>query len=217
MQHKLRKMQNEWLSNKADEIQGFANNHDSKNFYSGLREVYGPSSPSQSPLLSLDGNRLITDKNEILQRWAEHFSNVLNRPSAINEEAINRLPQVPVNTLLDDPPSVEETEAAIARLSTGKAAGSDAIPAEIYKEGGATLTNKLHELFSMIWENATIPQEFKDANIVHLYKRKGNIQACDNHRGISLLSIAGKIFARILLNRLADHLDTGLLPEPVRL
>ena len=65
----------------------------------------------------------------------------------------------------------------------------------------------------MIWENATIPQEFKDANIVHLYKRKGNIQACDNHRGISLLSIAGKIFARILLNRLADHLDKGLLPE----
>ena len=37
---------------------------------------------------------------------------------------------------------------------------------------------------------------------------------CDNHRGISLLSIAGKILARVLLNRLNEHLEqSGLLPE----
>ena len=53
----------------------------------------------------------------------------------------------------------------------------------------------------------------EDASIIHLYKRKGNHQVCDNHRGISLLSIAGKILARILLNRLTTHLDQGLLPE----
>nr|VZH98596.1 unnamed protein product [Spirometra erinaceieuropaei] len=44
-------------------------------------------------------------------------------------------------------------------------------------------------------------------------QRKGNRQVCDNHRGISLLNIAGKIFARILLNRLNNHLEQGLLPE----
>ena len=64
-----------------------------------------------------------------------------------------------------------------------------------------------------MWQQETIPQEFKDASIIHLYKRKGNHQVCDNHRGISLLSIAGKILARILLNRLTMHLDQGLLPE----
>nr|VZI21262.1 unnamed protein product [Spirometra erinaceieuropaei] len=58
-----------------------------------------------------------------------------------------------------------------------------------------------------------VRQDFKDATIVHLYKRKGNRQVCDNHRGISLLNIAGKIFARILLNRLNNHLEQGLLPE----
>ena len=41
-----------------------------------------------------------------------------------------------------------------------------------------------------------------NADIVHLYKNKGDSKCCDNHRGISLLCIAGKIFARLQLNRL---------------
>ena len=57
-----------------------------------------------------------------------------------------------------------------------------------------------------MWRKEAIPQYFKDASIIHLYKRKGNPQVCDNHRGISLLSIAGKILAKILLNRLNSHL-----------
>ena len=47
----------------------------------------------------------------------------------------------------------------------------------------------------------SVPQEFKDAFIVHLYKRQGNQQCCGNHRRISLLSIARKILAQMLLNR----------------
>ncbi|VDL92604.1 unnamed protein product [Schistocephalus solidus] len=57
------------------------------------------------------------------------------------------------------------------------------------------------------------PQDLNDTTIVHLNKKKGNRQICDNRRGISLLSITGKIFTRILLNRLNAHLEQGLLPE----
>ncbi|VDL91966.1 unnamed protein product, partial [Schistocephalus solidus] len=73
--------------------------------------------------------------------------------------------------------------------------------------------NRLTTLFQEMWRQGQVPQDFKDATIVHLYKRKGNRQLCDKHRGISLLNIAGKIFARILLNRLNGHLEQGLLPE----
>ena len=69
------------------------------------------------------------------------------------------------------------------------------------------MAEKLTELFQCMWRKEAIPQNFKDASIIHLYKRKGNPQVCDNHRGISLLSIAGKILAKILLNRLNAHLD----------
>ena len=60
-----------------------------------------------------------------------------------------------------------------------------------------------------MWQQETIPQEFKDASIIHLYKQKGKCQVCNNHQGI-LLSITGNILARILLNCLTTHIDQGL-------
>ena len=213
VQLELRKMQDSWLSAKADEIQSFADRNDMKNFYSSLKEIYGPTSSGSFPLLSADGTALITEKDKILERWAEHFHGVLNRPSSINDAAIARLPQVPVDTSLDDVPTHEEVQKAIRLLSSGKAPGLDSIPAEIYKEGGTALTDKLLNLIQIIWKRELVPQDFKDAFIIHLYKRKGNRQVCDNHRGISLLSIAGKILAKVLLNRINSHLEQGLLPE----
>ena len=57
-------------------------------------------------------------------------------------------------------------------------------------------------------------QDFRDATVIHLYKNKGERSVCDNHRGISLLSIAGKILMRVILNRLSKHVaKIGLIPE----
>ena len=56
-------------------------------------------------------------------------------------------------------------------------------------------------------------QDFNDASIIHIYKQKGNWQACDNHCGISLLSILSKILARVFLNHLNYQLKHELLPE----
>ena len=150
----------------------------------------------------------------ILKRWAEHFNSVLNRPSSVNYNAINKLSQIECNVLLDEFPTVTETRKAIQHLSSGKAPGIDAIPAEVYKAGGLLMAEKLTELFKYMWRKEAILQDFKDASIIHLYRRKGNPQVCDNHRGIFLLSNAGKRLAKILLNRLNVHLDKhGLIPE----
>ena len=95
----------------------------------------------------------------------------------------------------------------------GYATDTDAIPAEVYKHHrGDTLLQKLTDLFCRMWDEEVISQQLKDASIVHLYQ-KGNRQLCDNYGGISLQAIAGKILARVLLNRLIVHLEHGLLPE----
>ena len=118
------------------------------------------------------------------------------------------------NLLLDEFPTVAETVKATKLLSSGKVPGSDAIPAELYKTEGTPFAKKMTELFHIMWRKEAIPQEFKDASIIHLFKRKGNPQLCDNHHGISLLSIDGMVLARVLFNRLNEHLEqSGLLPE----
>ena len=42
----------------------------------------------------------------------------------------------------------------------------------------------------------------RDANVVTLYKNKGDISICNNYHGKSLLSIVGKVFAREVVKRL---------------
>ena len=75
------------------------------------------------------------------------------------------------NLLLDEFPAVSETVKAIKHLSSGKAPGSDAIPAEIYKAGGTPVAKNMTELFHIMCRKEAIPQEFKDASIIHLFKR----------------------------------------------
>ena len=106
---------------------------------------------------------------------------MLNRPSSVNDNAINRLPQIKCNVLLNEFPTVTETRKAIQHLSSAKAPGTDAILADVYKADGFSMAEKLTELFQCMWRKEAILQDFKDASIIHLYKRKENPQVCDNH------------------------------------
>ena len=160
-------MQDSWLRKKAEEIQSFADRKDMKKFHDTLKTIYGQKSSGSTPLLSADGSTLLTDKHAFLKRWAEHFNSVLNRPSSINDNAINRLPQIECNVLLDEFPTVTETRKAIQHLSYGKAPGTDAIPAEVYKAGGLPMAKQLTE-FQCMWRKEAIQQDFKDASIIHL-------------------------------------------------
>ena len=92
-----------------------------KKFHDALKTIYGTKSSGATTMLSVDGSTLLTDKEAILKRWAEHFNSVLNRPSSINEDAdFHRC-----NVLLDEFPTVMETRKAVQQLSSGKAPGAD--------------------------------------------------------------------------------------------
>ena len=94
-----------------------------------------------------------------------------------------------------------------------KSPGGDGIPAEIFKYGGEEILKKLHFVICTIWASETVPQEWKDSLIITLYRNKGDKSQCGNSRGISLLSVAGKILANILLKRLIQHVSEDLMPE----
>nr|VZI25912.1 unnamed protein product [Spirometra erinaceieuropaei] len=172
-----------------------------------------PPTKATASLLSADGNTLITEKATILQEWAEHFKGILIRPSTTSDAVIARLLQAVTNTDLDLLPSLYETVKAAQQLSSGKASALNAMPAEIHRHGDLQLTDYLTVLYLEMRSQRQLPEDFKDAAIAHLHKRRDNRQLCDNHRGISLQNIARRIFACIFLNRLKKHMEQGFLPK----
>ena len=63
----------------------------------------------------------------------------------------------------------------------------------------------------MVFESSVVPEDWRSAVIVPLYKGKGERTECKNYRGISLLIVFGKIYARILLG--SPQSDWGLIDE----
>ena len=108
--------------------------------------------------------------------------------------------------------TLEELSIAIDGLTCGKAPGRDGIPPEVWKHGKQNILQLLHELLCLCWEQGHIPQDMRDANIVTLYKKKGDRSDCNNYPGISLLSIVGKVFARVTLTCL-QSLASKVYPE----
>lgn len=117
----------------------------------------------------------------------------------LSTRAIDELPMM---AELDNVPTIDELSKAIDRLPSGKSPGKDDIPAEVIKSGKTVLLEPLHKALTQCWTEGAVPQDMHDANIVTLYKNKGDCSDCNNYRGISLLSIVGNRFARIVLHRL---------------
>ena len=101
-----------------------------------------------------------------------------------------------------EPPLFVETQAAVNQLKGSKAPGICGIHAELLKTGGNAALVSLHAVLCSVWNTGIIPTDWK-RGLVPLWKGKGDRQDCNNYRGMTLLSVPGKVFARIIL----DYLD----------
>ena len=179
--------------------------------YEGIKKATGPAPRKSAPLKSKTDD-VITDQGKQLERWVEHYLELYATQNVVTDVALAAIPDLPVMEELDDLPTKEELSKAIDCLASGKAPGSDGIPAEVLKSGKPVLIEPLHKLLCSCWEEGHIPQDMRDANMVTLYKNKGDRSDCNSYRGISLLRIVGKVFARVFLTRL-QILASRIYPE----
>ena len=192
-------------------IQTAADTGNIRGMYEGIKKATGPTQSKTAPLKSLSGET-IHDRGKQLERWVEHYSQLYSQENTVTETAIDGIETFSVMEELDEIPTLQELTKAIDCLPSGKAPGSDGIPPEVIKCGKNVLAAHMHNLLCKCWEEGTIPQDMRDANIVTLYKNKGDRGDCNNYRGISLLSIVGKVYARVVLNRLQKLADR-IYPE----
>nr|VZI30731.1 unnamed protein product [Spirometra erinaceieuropaei] len=118
----------------------------------------------------------------------------------------------PTYAVPSDPPSEEEVADAIRKLRNNKAPGEDGIPAETFKSCVDTLTPWLHEVIERAWRDEVVPDDWGLGILVPILK-KGDKTRCENYRGISLIDIATKIFAIVLLRRFQAVRDSRTRPN----
>ena len=70
------------------------------------------------------------------------------------------------------------------------------------KHGLPHTASALLPFFKGVWDLESVPADWKRGIVLPLYKGKGSRAECSNYRGITLLSVPGKTFAHVLLNRM---------------
>ena len=74
------------------------------------------------------------------------------------------------------------------------------------KDGGNRVVDWIWRLCNMAFKSGVVPEDWRFAVIIPLYKGKGKKYECKNYRGISLLSAVGKIYPGILVDRFVEQL-----------
>ena len=67
-------------------------------------------------------------------------------------------------------------------------------------------------LCNIVFESVVVPEEWRSAVIAPLHENKGERTECKNCRGISLLSVVGNIYARIVVDRIC-RVTGGLIDD----
>ena len=99
-----------------------------------------------APIKDADGT-LLKDNAKILMRWAEYYASLFNSSNSTDQSVIEELPQMPVVSEMDVPPTLEEVRTSIGSLKNDKAPGPDGLPSEIFKHGGEELETHLLKIF----------------------------------------------------------------------
>ena len=170
-----------------------------------IHELSGKGKKTNVKVKRRDGSPPTSDV-ELLTEWKEYFSSLLNNCSGQSPSELP-LPATQDLQIQTDPPTREETLSAISKMKTNKAAGLDAaITAEALQYGGDAMIDIIHGFCSEVYSSLTPPKQWTTSVIIPLPK-KGDLSLMTNYRGISLLSIAAKVYNKILLNRIRDYVD----------
>lgn len=103
--------------------------------------------------------------------------------------------------------SCEEIIECSSNITLGKAPGPDGVPDMVVKEVARFKPEILRSLFSKCLEQGVFPESWKVANLVLLRKGDKPLVNPSSYRPICLLNTVGKLFERIIKQRLEKHLE----------
>lgn len=142
--------------------------------------------------------RVLTNDEEIKGRWKAYFEKLMNEEN----DWSGMLRNEPVNIGVVKEVSVEEVKIDVQTMKNGRATGPDGIPVEVWKLLKADGWKWLALFFNKLLQEEVIPDEWCNSSLVPIFKNKGDVQACNNYRGIKLMSHTMKVWEKVIARRL---------------
>ena len=142
------------------------------------------------------------NQQERIKLWKQHFENLLANPPNVTQEPITRIISKQLNIKLG-PFTNEELDSVLRKIKNRKAAGLDEIPPEVWKT--RQFDNILPRHCNAVYNQNPIDRWTKGC-ILPLPK-KVDLGLAKNYRGITLTSIAAKIYDALLRNRIVPQID----------
>ena len=197
---------------------------DSRRMWWELKKLAGWSKREEAPEMVLNLNGEEVRGPQALEAWKTAFEQLGKENLEDNkfdknfaEEAIQEEKEEPmreeVTPELDEEITLNEVKESIRKLKNGKAPGPDDVVAEVLKHGGDQVELAVWDLCQRTWRDEKPPEAWTKGTIVPIYK-DGERNDPMNYRGITLLSITGKVFTQILNERLTKWSESkGILAE----
>ena len=192
------KEQTEYIQNQIDKIRDSVEDRQSRIAWQTINEVSRRKNTAKAKLKA-------ANQQERIKLWKRHFENLLGNPPKITHEPITRIISKQLDIKLG-PFTQEELDSVLRKINNRKAAGLDEIPPEVWK------TRQFYDILlrhcNAVYNQNPIDRWMKGCILP--FPKKGDLGLAKNCRGITLTSIAAKIYNALLRKRIEPKIDNIL-------
>jgi hypothetical protein len=162
----FRSKKRDYLKDKINELATNSKNKNIRTLYRRINEFKRGYQPRNN-LVKFENGDLLADSHNILNRWKNYFSQLLN----VHNISDVRHVEVHMAKPLVPGPNHFEAEIGIEKLKKHKSPGTDKIPAELIQAGGQILLYTIHRLINSVWNKEELPDQWQESIIVTIHKK----------------------------------------------
>ena len=177
----------------------------SKKIWQGINEILRKNAkmPNEDIFLNEDG-LLLTDQKQVANCFNRFFTNVadnlLDKIGDTTSKYQDFLKNPNEHSMFLNEVDFGEVELVIKNLDTTKSGDIYGLSPKLLQIGATEVSNNLKTIFNLSLKFGQFPDKLKYAKIIPIHKGDSR-QIPGNYRPISLLPIIGKVFEKIVFNR----------------
>ena len=182
------KEQQKYIQSQIDRIENASENKQSSLAWQTVNETTGRKKSTKAKIKG-------SNQEERLTKRMNHFQNLLGKSPIVSDSTIEKVVEHELE-IKTEPFNQLELDLVLKKLQNKKAAGLDGIPPEVWKTG--KFNDLLLYYCNEVYKGNVI-QSWTEGCILP-FPKKGDLSKTSNYRGITLTSIAAKIYNALLIN-----------------